>query len=152
MGRSRHGRRLRSLSQPARAGRTDTRSIESLEGRVLFATFTWDGGGGDANWMTAANWAGDVAPVGDGSDDLVFPASAAQQSNNNDFADGTGFASITLQANGYTLAGNGVAIGTNGVSDTSSTGANTVSLPVVLGGATSVSDSAGNSSNALTLS
>jgi hypothetical protein len=119
---------------------------------VLFATFTWDGGGADANWTTADNWAGDVVPVADGSDDLVFPAGAAQKSNNNDFADGTAFASITVEESGYTLAGNGVAIGTAGVSDTSPTGANTVSLPLVLAGSTTVSDSTGNSSNALTLS
>jgi hypothetical protein len=119
---------------------------------VLFATFTWDGGGGDANWMTAANWAGDVAPSGSGTDDLVFPAGAAQKSNNNDFTDGTGFASITIEESGYTLAGNGVAIGTNGVSDTSSTGGNTLGLPMVLNGLTTVSDTVGNSSNALTLS
>src|SRR3954463_4910579 len=122
MGRSRHGRRLRSLSHSARSRRSDVRCIESLEGRVLFATFSWDGGGGDANWTTAANWAGDVTPVGDGTNDLVFPAGAAQKSNNNDFTDGTGFASITIEESGYTLAGNGVAIGSSGVSDTSSTG------------------------------
>lgn len=35
-------------------------------------TFTWDGGGGDGLWTTAANWVGDVAPgIGDGSDGYV---------------------------------------------------------------------------------
>lgn len=32
------------------------------------STITWDGGGGDANWNTNANWSGDVAP---GSGDLA---------------------------------------------------------------------------------
>lgn len=29
------------------------------------AAITWDGGGGDYNWTTAANWTGDVVPSGD---------------------------------------------------------------------------------------
>jgi Ca2+-binding RTX toxin-like protein len=129
------------------------RPLEALEGRVLFATFTWDGGGGDANWMTAANWGTDAAPVGDGSDVLVFPAGAAQKSNSNNFTAGTAFTSITIQEGGYTLAGNGVALGAAGLSDTSATGANTVSMPVAISNAsTVVSDTAGDASNALTLS
>ncbi len=36
------------------------------------APFTWDGGGADDNWGTAANWVGDAAPANDGSDDLTF--------------------------------------------------------------------------------
>ena len=39
---------------------------------VFSAVKTWDGGGADANWQTAANWVGDIAPVA--GDDLVFPA------------------------------------------------------------------------------
>ena len=27
------------------------------------ATRTWDGGGGDNNWSTAANWSSDTVPV-----------------------------------------------------------------------------------------
>jgi len=33
-------------------------------------TFVWDGGGGDNNWSTAANWSGDIVP-GE-NDDVVF--------------------------------------------------------------------------------
>src|SRR5215207_8440130 len=88
-----------------RANDCGSRPLESLEGRVLFATFTWDGGGGDANWMTAANWSTDAAPAGDGSDVLVFPAGAAQKTNNNDLTAGTTFTSITIQEGGYTLGG-----------------------------------------------
>lgn len=39
--------------------------------KVAAAVVTWDGGGSDNNFSTAANWVGDVAPV-DG-DSLVFP-------------------------------------------------------------------------------
>ena len=48
----------------------------------------WDGApdaGGtsaDANWTTASNWVGDVAPVA--GDDLYFPAAAAQEVDVND--------------------------------------------------------------------
>lgn len=76
------------------------------------ATRTWTGGGGDSNWTTAANWGG-VAPAA--NDDLVFPAGAAQTANNNDFASGTAFNSITIgvsgtEAGGYTLNGNAVSL------------------------------------------
>src|SRR3954468_23870446 len=68
------------------------------------ATRTWDGGGTDANWQTAANWSGDVAPSA--GDDLVFPASGAQQANNNNFFLLTSFNSITVEGGAYTLGGN----------------------------------------------
>ncbi len=78
---------------------------------VLFLSFTansairtWDGGGPDGNWTTAANWVDDVAPVA--NDDLVFPASAAQFSTNNNFALLTTFRSITFEGGTYTVGGN----------------------------------------------
>lgn len=47
-------------------------------------TFTWDGGGGDNNWGTAANWAGDVAPSGDtGNNRLVFAGTTRPSTSNN---------------------------------------------------------------------
>ncbi len=67
------------------------------------AVKTWDGGGADANWQTAANWVGDVAPAA--NDDLVFPATAAQFTTNNNFFLFTNFNSITLDGN-YTIGGN----------------------------------------------
>ncbi|MEO8042680.1 MAG: hypothetical protein ABI646_08730, partial [Acidobacteriota bacterium] len=67
-----------------------------------FATVrTWDGGGADTNWQTAANWTGDVAPVA--NDDLVFPVSAAQFAANNNFGFFTTFSSITIEGGTYTL-------------------------------------------------
>ena len=70
-----------------------------------FATVrTWDGGGADTNWQTAANWVGDVAPSA--NDDLVFPAVATQFSTNNNFALLTTFNSITIEGGTYTLGGN----------------------------------------------
>src|SRR5207248_9940273 len=71
------------------------------------ALFTWDGGGADANWTTAANWAGDVAPTPGSA--LFFPVGAARPTNRNDFAPGTAFDSIAVSA-GYTIGGNAVAL------------------------------------------
>lgn len=68
------------------------------------ATKIWDGGGSDANWTTAANWVGDVAPLA--NDDLVFPAAAGQQSNNNNFFILTNFNSLTFDGGAYTVGGN----------------------------------------------
>ena len=64
---------------------------------------TWDGGGTDANWQTAANWSTDVAPVA--GDDLVFPATSAQLMTNNNFFLLTNFNSITIDGS-YTIGGN----------------------------------------------
>src|SRR5207302_4935009 len=61
---------------------------------------TWDGGGADNNWSTAANWAGNIAPVA--GDDLVFPANASVDATSltstNNFPANTAFRSITFQA------------------------------------------------------
>ena len=53
-----------------------TLRLDRLETRLAPAVATWDGGGPDNNWTTAANWVGDVAPQP--GDDLVFPQGAAR--------------------------------------------------------------------------
>jgi hypothetical protein len=68
------------------------------------AVKTWDGGGADANWQTAANWVGDAAPAA--NDDLVFPATSAQMTTNNNFFFFTTFNSITFEGGTYTVGGN----------------------------------------------
>jgi autotransporter-associated beta strand protein len=74
------------------------------------ATRTWDGGGGDANWMTAQNWVGDIAPSA--GDDLVFPDGAARPFNTNNFPAGTTFSSIFLSGPGcgYQISGNQIVV------------------------------------------
>jgi fibronectin-binding autotransporter adhesin len=72
----------------------------------------WDGGGGDNNWNTGANWVGDVAPIA--GDDLVFAGSTRLAPDNN-YGANTSFRSITFASN----AGNFVL---------GSTGANTIEL------------------------
>ncbi|MCC6124947.1 MAG: hypothetical protein IT426_08295 [Pirellulales bacterium] len=67
-------------------------------------TCTWDGGGTDNKWSTAANWTGDMAPMaGDG---LIFPAGAAQSNNVNDYPPSTRFASITVSGGSYDIQNN----------------------------------------------
>lgn len=44
----------------------------------------WTGAGTDANWSTAANWAGGVLPIA--GDHLIFGAGAAQLASTNDFS------------------------------------------------------------------
>ena len=71
----------------------------------------WDGGGSDANWGTAANWVGDVAPVA--GDSLVFPATAAQFTANNNISTFT-FSSLTFEGGNYTIGGGTLSL-TNGL-------------------------------------
>jgi len=111
------------------------------------ATKTWTGGGGDANWQTGANWGG-TAPVA--NDDLVFPTSALQLSNTNNFPAGTAFNSITISGANYTLAGNQVALGAGGLSFSTTTATSTVSLPLAFGAARTVD--VADSASTLTLS
>ncbi len=47
-------------------------------GRVHAATYTWDGGGGDNNWSTAANWSSDIVPTS--TDAVVFNATSVNNS------------------------------------------------------------------------
>src|SRR6185312_13707010 len=79
-----------------------------LESRLTPALATWDGGGADNHWTTAANWAGDVAP--NPGDDLSFPNGAAQFITVNDFAAGTAFNSITNGSTQYQFSGNAIAL------------------------------------------
>jgi hypothetical protein len=79
----------------------------SLVTRAANAVRTWTGAGADNNWRTAANWLGGVAPAA--GDDLVFPSSAKEQTNN-DYPDGTVFGSIAAQPDNYVFRGNTVSL------------------------------------------
>ena len=83
------------------------RSIATLVGRTAFfticlclsvnlasaATATWDGGGGDNNFRTPANWAGDIAPSP--GDILAFDGEVRLTPNNN-YVAGTQFSGIVF--------------------------------------------------------
>ena len=111
------------------------------------ATKTWDGGGADANWQTAANWSTDVAPVA--GDDLIFPAAAAQQTTNNNFFFLTSFRSIAVGGGTYTFAGNPIRL-TNGLTVTG--GVQTFNIAITLSGAQTFSADTGGTATVLILS
>jgi hypothetical protein len=100
-----------------------------LSTNLFAATKTWDGGGADANWGTAANWSTDIAPVA--GDDLVFPTAAIQQTNNNNLFFLTSFHSITVEGGTYTFGGNPIRL-TNGL--TVSSGTQTINFAITLSG------------------
>jgi hypothetical protein len=85
-----------------------TLRLDRLETRRAPAVATWDGGGANANWTTAANWVGDVAP--NPGDDLVFPFGTARLVNVNDFPAGTAFRSLKIIGPTHRLTGNGIAL------------------------------------------
>ena len=106
------------------------------DGNDLTATVTaspagafrvWDGGGADANWMTAANWTGDIAPLP--GEALRFPNGAAQLTNTNNFPANTAFNGLKIEAN-YTLNGNSVTL--NGDVDAQPPGPAVLALPLRL--------------------
>ena len=75
------------------------------------AVKTWDGGGADGNWATAANWVGDVAPAA--GDSLVFPTTAARYATVNNQSSFV-FSSVTIEGANYTIGGNTLNL-TNGL-------------------------------------
>ncbi len=77
--------------------------FQSLESRRVLAFATWDGGGADNKWTTAANWVGDVAPVAGA--DLLFPTGVARLAMFNDFPEFTAFGAMAIAGSQYTLDG-----------------------------------------------
>jgi hypothetical protein len=73
----------------------------STDNMVIYDTgiHTWDGGGGDNKWTTAANWVGDIAPLP--GENLIFPTGANQLESVNDYPADTVFGSITVSGSGY---------------------------------------------------
>ena len=95
----------------------------------------WTGSGSDANWNTAANWAGNSVPVA--GDNLIFPAGAAQLTNSNGLTANTLFGNVVFDAGGYSASGNAIEL--NGAIDGSaSSGTTTFNIPVTLEGDSSV--------------
>src|SRR5689334_18922752 len=99
---------FRTLVRAPRQQRTERRAVvfrlrlEALEGRVVPATATWDGGGAINHWTDRLNWVNDVLPVA--GDELVFPLGAARLSNVNDFPSGTSFGSLTFSGSDYNVS------------------------------------------------
>ena len=70
---------------------------------------TWDGGGGDNNWGTGANWNPDGSPSPGSASDLFF-AGASQLTSNNNYTAFDDFRNITFNsgAGAFTLTGNSI--------------------------------------------
>jgi len=102
-------------------------------------TFTWDGGGTDNNWATAANWNPDGAPAADGTAVLSFVGGTRTAAANN-FSEDTVFAGINLLNDGtsgktaaFTLSGTRLTLGGNITSTAASSAiTDTMSLPLLL--------------------
>jgi Big-like domain-containing protein/Ig-like domain-containing protein len=77
---------------------------------LMAATRTWTGSVSD-RWSDPANWDGGVPAAGD---DLVFPSNGRTASTN-DLASETMFHSITVNAIGYRIGGNGIVLGAGGL-------------------------------------
>src|SRR5687768_10239922 len=89
----------------------------------------WDGGSStDSDWMTAANWVGDVIT---GGDHLIFPGGAARTNNNNNFPAGNYHIAFAGTGSGYTLNGNGIVLKSTLDSEANS-GVHNVNLPITL--------------------
>ena len=103
-------------------------------------TRVWDGGGGDNNWSTGANWDSDLVPSA--GDDLQF-AGTTRPAPNNDLTADTSFASITFNsgATGFTVGGNRITL--TGNLTNSSAVTQTLGLPLLVNGATSVTAASG---------
>jgi hypothetical protein len=76
---------------------------------LMAGTRTWTGSVSD-RWSDPANW--DGVPVA--GDDLVFPSNGRMASTN-DLSSGMMFHSITVNAIGYRIGGNGIVLGAGGL-------------------------------------
>lgn len=124
-------------------------------GAIHAGTFTWDGGGSDGYWQTAANWSTDVAPASDGSATLAF-AGNVRSFATNDFAADTVFAGINLtnsktnNQSCFVLAGNRLVLGGNITTTTCTNGmlGDAIALNLLLSSACTVTvNSAHNLTN-----
>ncbi|MDZ4779578.1 MAG: beta-propeller fold lactonase family protein [Planctomycetia bacterium] len=92
----------------------------------------WDGGGGNANWSTGANWASQTPPQP--GDRLIF-AGDVRPTNENDLAAGITYGSVTFAASGFQLNGNRIVVRPlDTLAWLNIAGTNNVVIPWTLGG------------------
>jgi autotransporter-associated beta strand protein len=91
------------------------------------ANDVWTGGGANANWQTAANWAANTAPS---AGDSLFFGGTTQLTASNNYTAATSFAGLTFPANAgaFTLLGNSLTA-TAGVTNYSPN-TETINLPL----------------------
>ncbi len=150
------------MTGPLSIGGNDLLGADFIEPRQWqiasdsISSISWDGSASNL-WSNPANWSTNVIPQA--GDNLVFPAGAANYSNQNDLGENYWFNSITFYDSGYTLSGNTIIMGqgqtTNavilpGITDAVSSGGNTISLPIRLDATRLITVT--NSSETLTIS
>ena len=99
-----------------------------LMGSAVMAGNTWDGGGGNDNWTTNANWNLDTLPTY--TNPLTFAGTTRLTPNNNSATASVAGITFSSGAGAFTLGGSSVTLGgniTNG-----STNTQTINLPLVL--------------------
>ena len=108
---------------------------------VAPSTRTWDGGGTDNRWTTAANWVGDVTPLP--GDSLIF-AGSTRLTPDDDFAAATIFASIAFNSGSAAFTVGGNAIGLTGGLTNSSATLQTVGLAMAVSGTSACNAASGD--------
>ena len=105
-------------------------SLAILALSAYAADRAWNGGGGDVNWSTAANWGG-TAPV---ADDALYFGGSAKLVNTNDLVADTSFSGLTFNsgAGAFALWGNRITLGGNVTNASTST--QTINMPMALSG------------------
>ncbi|MEN6450698.1 MAG: hypothetical protein ABFC96_09420 [Thermoguttaceae bacterium] len=81
---------------------------------AVAATATWAGGGGDNNWTTVQNWNGNVAPLNDGTADILF-AGSTRLTPNVDLPWTVNSLTFGSSAGAFTLGGGPLTIQAGGV-------------------------------------
>lgn len=101
------------------------------------ATFTWDGGGGNLNWGTGANWTGTPDNTVPGTTDTaVFTNTGLTAGDTVTISAAQSISGLSLNATrSFTLGGTGpLTLGANGLSRSpSSTGTQTIAAPLAIG-------------------
>jgi autotransporter-associated beta strand protein len=112
--------------------------VSNLDGFQLHAANkTWDGGGENNLWTSAANWDANTAPA---PGDSLFFTQTTRLLNTNNFPGGTPFNGITFSppAGAFELRGNSIALG-GGITNHQVVVTETVGLPLALSVAPTVS-------------
>ena len=106
--------------------------VAALVNYCYSATYTWDGGGGDGNWLTAGNWSPDGAPARTAGHDLAFAGTLNTTTNANNGGWSVNSLTFSNTACAFTSGGGTLTIGAGGITN-NSTATQTVNNQVSLG-------------------
>lgn len=110
--------------------------LDMLEPRILLTTYTWTGAA-DANWSTAGNWLGGVAPAdNEVGVSVVFDSNTTRFTSTNDRT-GLSIDTISFDNIGVLVNGNAATL-TTAITATPTASNNIVDLPLALSGTVAV--------------